>query len=330
MDNMSASTTPQSSASSNIHIAPENPNRKGYSCVLCAQRKVKCDRLPGGCANCSKACVPCIYKAPLPPRRRKKGARQVDTTTRLRIYENALRELGVDPESLVQRSSLQSTIVEDTPVAAISLEPHTRAQRTKSPPPSEVGVLVSGQGKSRYLENGLWTSLKSEFRETEEILEDESDEDITTSYEGQTPNSFTANAESLIFGGQMAGINLHHLHPSPVQIFKLWQLYLDNINPLVKVFHAPTVQHIISDASGHLGDLPKNVEALVFAICCITVGSLSDGDCITMFSEPKPRVIQRFRFAAQCAFQRASLLRTSDIMVLQAFTLFVVSYSSRM
>jgi hypothetical protein len=69
------------------------------------------------------------------------------------------------------------------------------------------------------------------------------------------------------------------LHPNPVQIFKLWQSYLDNINPLVKVFHAPTVQQLISDASGDLDNVDRNVEALLFAIYCIVTESLSDGEC---------------------------------------------------
>lgn len=41
----------------------------------------------------------------------------------------------------------------------------------------EAGVLISDDGKSRYLENGIWTSLQSEFRDSKELLEEESDED---------------------------------------------------------------------------------------------------------------------------------------------------------
>jgi hypothetical protein len=110
-----------------------------------------------------------------------------------------------------------------------------------------------------------------------------------------------------------------------VQIFKLWQLYLDNINPLVKLFHAPTVQQILSDASGDLGDIPRNVEALLFAIYCITIESLGDGDCINLLGQSKAVASQRFRSGAQHALINANLLKTSDLMVLQAFALFIVS-----
>lgn len=45
---------------------------KPYSCVVCHNRKVKCDRNEP-CSNCAKANVDCIYRPPPPPRRRKRG-----------------------------------------------------------------------------------------------------------------------------------------------------------------------------------------------------------------------------------------------------------------
>jgi hypothetical protein len=69
-------TTPEPSAA-------DQPIQKAFSCVLCAQRKVKCDRSPGSCSNCSKARVSCLYKAPPPPRRRRKGVRDVDVATKM-------------------------------------------------------------------------------------------------------------------------------------------------------------------------------------------------------------------------------------------------------
>lgn len=44
---------------------------KSYSCVICYQRKVKCDR-QDPCSNCAKSRAECIYRSPPPPRRRKR------------------------------------------------------------------------------------------------------------------------------------------------------------------------------------------------------------------------------------------------------------------
>ncbi|KAF2028403.1 hypothetical protein EK21DRAFT_90688 [Setomelanomma holmii] len=56
-----------------VHV-PRNPTLKRCpACVPCYQRKVKCDRRPGGCMSCTKAQILCSYKARPPPRQRKKA-----------------------------------------------------------------------------------------------------------------------------------------------------------------------------------------------------------------------------------------------------------------
>jgi hypothetical protein len=303
--------------------------QKAFSCVLCAQRKVKCDKKRGGCNNCTKARVPCVYKAPPPPRRRRKGVRDVDTTTKLRIYEDALRKAGVDPESLLKEELLNNGKVTDQPGKNGMSELRRGEASNEEPNSSEIGVLITEHGKSRYLENGIWTSLRSEFRDLKEILDETSDEESSNGNIGSTPEAFSPDGSQLLFGSPMSPTGLRSLHPQPVQAFRLWQAYLDNINPLIKLFHAPTVQHLMSDANGNLDEMPRNVEALLFAIYCISVESLSDGECIAVTDEPKAVARQRFRSGAQHALINASFLKTSDLMVLQALTLFIVRNSNR-
>lgn len=268
-----------------------------------------------------KARVPCIYKAPPPPRRRRKGIRDPDTTTKLRIYEIALRKAGIDPESLLQQTLSSEPSNENN--TDVSTRPLAHPAEQTDPP--DIGVLVTDQGKSRYLENGIWTSLRSEFRNLQEILDDTSDEDSSNGDTGMSPDAFSQDVSKLMFGSPVSSIGLRPLHPRPVEAFKLWQAYLDNVNPLIKLFHAPTVQQIISEANGNLDEMPRSVEALLLAIYCIAVESLSDGECTAITGEPKIMARQRFRTGAQQALINASFLKTSDLMVLQALTLFVVS-----
>lgn len=300
---------------------------KVFSCVLCAQRKVKCDKRLSGCNNCSKGRVPCLYKAPPPPRRRKKGVRDVDTATKLRVYEAALRKAGLDPESLLKDATLyNNNQSSDGSIANDQLSSQQSGFSHQTPDSNEIGVLVTEHGKSRYLENGVWTSLRSEFRDLKDILDESSDEELSSGNIANAPESFHPDGSRLLFGSPMSSIGLRPLHPQPIQAFKLWQTYLDNVNPLIKLFHAPTVQQLMSEANGNLDGIPRNVEALLFAIYCIAVESLSDGECITMMGEPKDVVRQRFRSGAQHALINASFLKTSDVMVLQALTLFIVSH----
>ncbi|KAF1968006.1 hypothetical protein BU23DRAFT_277921 [Bimuria novae-zelandiae CBS 107.79] len=325
--NLSDASTPESATT-----ASERPIQKAFSCVLCAQRKVRCDKAPGGCANCTKARVDCVYKAPPPPRRRKKGVREVDLQTRLRLYERVLKEHGVDPEELV-RKELEGPVKRDDDIIGMDKyvdDCGAGEDTSRDGGKRRAGVLVTEGGKSRYLENTLWTSLQSEFRDPKRILEDSSDEEEDATRPGRVPSQLTTCGGDALLGASLLGnanapSNLRSFHPSPGQIFKLWQVYLDNINPLIKVFHAPSVQQLISNASGNLDSIPKNVECLMFGIYCTAVESLGNTECIAILDEPKEVASKRFKTAGHLALIRTSFLKTSDPMVLQAFVLFITS-----
>lgn len=320
-----------SGAGSATTAAGEPPAQKSFSCVLCAQRKVKCDRLPGGCANCTKLLVQCVYKAPPPPRRKKKGMRETDVTTRLRIYEDALRQFGVDPERLVRQECGKLTRGQKQVTGfGGSFDSDISSKAQTAHVASEAGVLIMEEGKSRYLENGIWTSLRGEFRETREILDESSDVESLSSGSCDSPDVTGTDGTALIMGTSSGSTNLQSLHPCPIQVLKLWQIYLDNINPLVKVCHVPTVQRLVFNASDSLYALPQDLEALFFAIYCITVQSLSDEECIAMLGQPRATAIRRFRRGAQQALINANFLKSASFMLLQAFTLFIVSLEIEM
>lgn len=117
---------------------------------------------------------------------------------------------------------------------------------------------------------------------------------------------------------------LTELHPSPLNIFKLWQAFLENVNPLTKIIHAPTAQQQILDAMSDLGKVSREIEALMFAIYCIALVSSQAEDVEKSFGESKKALLSKCRRGAQLAFKNASLLRTSSPVVLQAFMLYLV------
>ncbi|KAG9190382.1 hypothetical protein G6011_08470 [Alternaria panax] len=270
--------------------------------------------------------VRCVYKAPPPARRRKKGVRDIDVATRLRVYEDALLQLGVEPEDLIKQHYAKATRGEELVTGFNgSLEPHGPSRARKAHVASEVGVLVREEGRSRYLENGLWTSLQAEIREPKDILDESSDDEVSGGSYGVSQSPSATDGAALVMGVLSTSSNLLSLHPTPVQIFKLWQSYLRNIHPLVKICHTPTTQQLILDASDNLHSLPRDTEALLFAIYCITVESLEEDECLLILGEPKGISTQRFRQGAQHALANANFLRSSSVMLLQAFTMFILS-----
>jgi hypothetical protein len=120
--------------------------------------------------------------------------------------------------------------------------------------------------------------------------------------------------------------SLTEMHPNPLHIFKLWQAFLENVNPLTKIIHAPTVQQQILEAMSDLPKISKELEALMFSIYCIALVSLQAADVERSFGESKKSLLSKCRRGAQLAFKNASLLRTSSSIVLQAFMLYLVCH----
>lgn len=92
-------------------LAPERSNQPSKSqrvlaCVLCQQRKIKCDRkFP--CANCTKSQASCV-PATLMPRRRRRMFPERELLDRLRRYEDLLRQNNIQFESLPENSTAEN------------------------------------------------------------------------------------------------------------------------------------------------------------------------------------------------------------------------------
>jgi hypothetical protein len=69
-----------------------------YSCVVCTQRKVRCDKAKP-CRNCLKAGIACEVAPPAPPRRRKRKLDERELVKRLAKYEELMDRNGVEYRS---------------------------------------------------------------------------------------------------------------------------------------------------------------------------------------------------------------------------------------
>jgi hypothetical protein len=71
-----------------------------YSCALCYQRKVKCDK-ENPCTYCVKHQVPCMPASTEPPPTRKNRFPETELVRRLRKYEAALKNNGADIDAIL-------------------------------------------------------------------------------------------------------------------------------------------------------------------------------------------------------------------------------------
>ena len=132
--------------------------------------------------------------------------------------------------------------------------------------------------------------------------------------------------DSTLFGSKPEQVSLLASHPPPVHIFRLWQIYLDNVHPLTMIFHAPTTQERIVEACENLAGISKKTEAIMFGIYALAMSSLTHEEAEKTFGVEKLGAVTKYQVAAQQALRNADFLRSSDLGVLTAFLLYLVSF----
>lgn len=159
-----------------------------------------------------------------------------------------------------------------------------------------------------------------------DIVETDDPEDSSIlGCEDLTPDNNT----DLFCSGQLSNVNLDDLQPDPVHAFKLWQLFLDRVNPLTKVIHAPTVQPYVMDAATSMGNVPLHCQALLFSIYNMAVISLSEAECIQMLGISRDAAFQRFTAGIRAALSRFNFLKNYNMSALQALVLYLVPLLDR-
>jgi hypothetical protein len=66
------------------------------------------------------------------------------------------------------------------------------------------------------------------------------------------------------------------VYPLPSQLLFLWKIYLDNVDPFIKILHAPTMTKTIREIRSSYESLGSSMQALVLAISLAAIMSLED------------------------------------------------------
>jgi hypothetical protein len=130
--------------------------------------------------------------------------------------------------------------------------------------------------------------------------------------------------DALLFCSRNTSIDLAALHPNQIHIFKIWQLYLENFNPLLKVTHTPTLQPRIIDAASDVANIESPLEALMFSIYCVAIFSLDQTECQKIFAESRETLLSRYQLGAREALLNCAFLRTDNRECLTALHLYLV------
>ncbi|KAK6849777.1 bikaverin cluster transcription factor bik5 [Apiospora arundinis] len=271
--------------------------------------------------------------------------RHTSTHERRRLPEDSSHPIGDERRTEINEASPSTappgrTTRPADPVRTSTGGSITRQNTLNSPIQSPGGshvhrdfgrLVLNDDGKRRYVSNAFWSRMSDELSalraETEKFTDEESDE---SDDDGSTPATSTstkdqqADHHAFIFGYRSADVDLRKLHPLPSQIPFIWQIYTENVDPIVKILHVPTMSEIVRQVRADMNSLTPGLEALMFAIYYASITSMEENEVQINFNTDKTRLLDQYRFGTEQALAKANFVNTSDAVVVQALTLYIV------
>lgn len=99
---------------------------------------------------------------------------------------------------------------------------------------------------------------------------------------------------SLLFGNDKTNADFRYLHPPLVQIWLLWDLFNEKVEPLIKLFHTPSYKKQLLLAVQDLDSIDWEVETLLFAVCFGAIVVEDEESCQTQFGAPRLELLQKY------------------------------------
>ena len=313
-------------------VSGRSGKRSLISCISCRQRKIKCDKGQPNCSSCARSRANCVYVAKALPLRKKRTSLEEELMGRLKTYEILLKAHGiqtndVDRISTPMGTSSQSEASKTPSVTErVSSLDHQNGNEHNTFKPS--AKFVTDAEKETFIESPSWNVLDQELQGTIDMLRVSQFNGRSShqSFDDASPEDNLNAGDFLLNGAATHSTSeLKKLHPKPLVIFRLWQIFLDDFNPLSKILHGPTTQQRLLDAIANLDDISKEWEALMFAIYLSAIRSMSADECQIMMGESKAVLTRRYQSAVRSALLRANFTSSLDILLIQAFAIYLYS-----
>lgn len=150
------------------------------------------------------------------------------------------------------------------------------------------------------------------------------DADATEEQSPFIPDAPTPDDNVDLLLNDFSAIDLDDVVPAPVQIFRLWQVFLERVNPLTKLVHVPTLQPTVIEAAASHRNVAHNTQALLFAIYLLAAVSMTATESLQMLDMTRDEAIKKFTAGVKSSLTKLNFLKHYDLITLQALVLYLV------
>jgi hypothetical protein len=139
-------------------------------------------------------------------------------------------------------------------------------------------------------------------------------------------------SESSLFGTKYLLFSFNHFtgdlkinEPTQWQALQLWQAFVSNVDPVVKILHIPTAQVDIYKAINKANnDITDDLRALLFSIYFAATTSLSSSAAASLLGQSKDNALLNYKQGLEHWLSRSDFLDSPTMNSLQALTLYIV------
>ncbi|CAG9945840.1 unnamed protein product, partial [Clonostachys rosea f. rosea IK726] len=296
-----------------------SPAVSPWSCFNCRRRKYRCNRCRP-CMHCAKSGLQCTYPVSGRMPTRQHGLPGVAAAPSLEGRNELLARLR-HLEQFVEEASIQRDAPQrpENPTQSCSCTCHGAHQTAAGNPTDEnmsgdFGKLYIDKTGCIYVGNEFWALLNHQIKNVRDVLDNENIQDtMYLDHTSRTP----------FFSGMQTGGSDTVRQPLPSQVPYLWQVYVDNVDPFIKILHVPSMGKIIKQAKGKFDSLSEGLRALMYAISLAAITSLDEIEVQENFDESKESMTAWLLSNTERALSDAGVLETTDIHVIQAFFIYL-------
>jgi hypothetical protein len=121
--------------------------------------------------------------------------------------------------------------------------------------------------------------------------------------------------------------DFHGLRPMVSQVSYYFQVFVESIDPLIKITHRPTLEKSVQNLLiNQMKDISPEMELFMFAVYYSVATSMAPEEVFSSFGELKSVLCTRYRYGFEQALGNVDFLKTQELMVIQALIIFLVCY----
>ncbi|CAH0028399.1 unnamed protein product [Clonostachys rhizophaga] len=295
-----------------------------WSCFHCRRRKARCNRRKP-CALCAKSGVDCSYPVsgrmptrqhyPSPAHTLTPGEKRAELINRLRYLEDVVDKLSsqVRLEAIPSGGSVDH-VDWDSSLGA------SGPDNGNGELVNDFGRLHLHEGGSLYVGNKFWSIFNNEVKSVRQAFEDD---DHHQRLQQEVAVSVKDVSHTPFFCRMRGRPSEDVSQPLPSQVPYIWQVFVENVDPMIKILHVPTMDKAIRQSKGRFEPPGSGMRALMFAISLTAITSLSDAEVQENFHECKDDMVLSLLQGTEESLASAGVLDTTSITVAQAFVLYL-------